>query len=249
MDCAFVFKPDGRSFTLPTLRIVFGRRQFLGCPAGLGEPRIFLLKFREAPVDGNGLRQGAPDGSVVESQKKEPALLIQRVTKPERAGLQFRPLRAARIRRHAEYEHAGTLQSFLDLRWDAVAGLDLPFLEPHPQPIRPQPLRDVADNVFVLGAVAEEHIEGELLAHVRQSVPPGFNRSDRQTAYSILNGSGGKARRAVRRFPRNSTTAPRGGRARRTRSHPDSCPAPRKGMPLALRDSAELWRRRTTEDL
>ena len=37
---------------------------------------------------------------------------------------------AGRVRRHAEHEHAGALRAFLDLLRNAVAGLDLPFVEP-----------------------------------------------------------------------------------------------------------------------
>ena len=41
------------------------------------------------------------------------------------------------------------------------ARLDLPFIEPRPQPVLPQPLRDGAHDRFVLRTVAEEDVVGE----------------------------------------------------------------------------------------
>src|SRR5450759_3002044 len=42
---------------------------------------------------------------------------------------------------------------------------DLPFIEPHAQPVRPQPLRQRAHDRFVLRAVAEEYVVWELVGH------------------------------------------------------------------------------------
>ena len=77
------------------------------------------------------------DGGGVELQGNEAALLDQKayqpcgagrenrqVAVPTRAGLQLRPVRAERIRRDAEHEHAGALQPFLNFRREAVAGAD-----------------------------------------------------------------------------------------------------------------------------
>jgi hypothetical protein len=58
--------------------------------------RPFLLAVRHALVDVKELRQGAFDGSVVQSQRNEAALLVQRVGKPKRARLHLRPVRAAK---------------------------------------------------------------------------------------------------------------------------------------------------------
>ena len=111
--------------------------------AGLLEPRTLhslfatSLELREkdalASFDGN-----------------EAALLVQRVAKSERPGLQLRPVGAERIRRHEEHQNAGEFQSFLDLRRDTVAYLDRPFIKPHFQPVLPQPLRGGAHVRLVL---------------------------------------------------------------------------------------------------
>ena len=61
---------------------------------------------------------------------------------------------------------------FLDLGslrlvpFDAVAGLEHPFIEPHLHPVRPQPLRQRAHHRLVLRAVAEENIVGEIVGHL-----------------------------------------------------------------------------------
>ena len=104
-------------------------------------------------------------GVVVEPQGKEAALLVQRVAKAEHAGLQLRPVRAERLRRHAEHQHARVLQSFLDLRRNAVAGLENPFIEPHFHPVLPQPLRQRTHHRLVLRAVAQEDVELEFVRH------------------------------------------------------------------------------------
>ena len=79
--------------------------------------------------------------------------------------LHSRPVRSERICRHAEHEHAGVLQLFLDFRRDVVAGADFPVIEPHAQSVRPQPLRDGAHDRLALRAVAEEHVVGEIVWH------------------------------------------------------------------------------------
>jgi|GEM_PF-3472617 len=60
-------------------------------------------------------------------------------------------------------------QPFLDLRRDAVAGLEHPFIEPHLHPVRPQPLRKRAHHRLVLRAVAEENVVGESVGYGRGS--------------------------------------------------------------------------------
>jgi len=50
---------------------------------------------------------------------------------------------------------------FLELRRDAVAGLEHPFIEPHLHPVLPQPLRQRPHHRLVLRAVAEEDIVKE----------------------------------------------------------------------------------------
>ena len=48
---------------------------------------------------------------------------------PASNGAQWEP---NALGRHAEDEHAGVLQPFFDLRRDAIAGIDLARIEPHP---------------------------------------------------------------------------------------------------------------------
>ena len=50
-------------------------------------------------------------------------------------------------------------QAILDLRWDAVARLYLPSIEPNPEAIVLQLLRDGTHHDTVLRAVAQEHVE------------------------------------------------------------------------------------------
>ena len=115
--------------------------------------------------DVNHVVQGAFDGGFVEPQRDEAAGLVLWVAEAERVAFESRPVGAERIGRHAEHEHAGAFQPVLDLRRDAVAGLDLPVVKPHPQPIAPQPLGDVANGVLVFGAVAQKNVELEILSH------------------------------------------------------------------------------------
>jgi hypothetical protein len=65
--------------------------------AGFEEILVLTIARFRPPIHGEKLGKGARDGSVVESQGDESALLIQRVAEPERAGLQPRPVRAERI--------------------------------------------------------------------------------------------------------------------------------------------------------
>ncbi len=58
------------------------------------------------------------------------------------------------------------LQPFLNLRRDAVAGLEHPFIKPHLQPVRPQPLRDGTNNRLVLGTVTQENVELKFIGHI-----------------------------------------------------------------------------------
>ena len=77
---------------------------------------------------------------------------------------------AKRIQRHAEHEHARVLQPFLDLRWDAVPGLEHPVIEPNLQPVVAQSLGNGAHDRPVLGAVADEDVERERIAHASSLV-------------------------------------------------------------------------------
>ena len=129
--------------------------------------RIILLAVRRLPVDVKELAKGAFDGCVVEAQRNKASLLVQRVAKAERAGLQLRPLRAERMCRHAEHQHTGAFQPFLDLRRDAVAGFDLPFIEPDLDAVLFQMLGQWADDLLVLGTVAQEDVVLEFVRHDR----------------------------------------------------------------------------------
>ena len=55
----------------------------------------------------------------------------------------------------------------LDLRRDTVAGLDLPLIKPHSHPVRLQPVRHLANGIFVLAAVAEEDVVFKLLTRAK----------------------------------------------------------------------------------
>ena len=66
------------------------------------------------------------------------------------------------------HERARLLQPFLDLRRDAVAGLEPPFVEPHLQPVLAQPLRQWAHHRLVLRAVAEENVVLKLLPQMSE---------------------------------------------------------------------------------
>ena len=133
--------------------------------AGLEELRILLLAVCGKPVDVKKLREGTFDGGVVESQGNEAAFLIERVAEEVCVSFQFRPVGAERVRRHAEHEHAGVLQPFLNLRRDTVAGLQFPLVEPHTQLVGPQALRDGAHDRLVLRAVAQEYVVLEIVGH------------------------------------------------------------------------------------
>lgn len=66
--------------------------------------------------------------------------------------LKLRPVRAERIGRHASALHAGAIQALLDLRRNAVAALDLLFVQPHAHAILLQSRGHVAHHrtVFAL---------------------------------------------------------------------------------------------------
>jgi hypothetical protein len=134
-------------------------------PTGFQELHVFPLTVLRLPIDVKKWRQVAFDGSRVEPQWNEAALLVERVAKPERAGLQLRPFGAEGIRRHADDEDAGVLQPLLDLRRDAVASGDFPVIEPNAQAVRPQPLGNRAHDRLVLRAVAEEDVVFEIVRH------------------------------------------------------------------------------------
>jgi len=57
------------------------------------------------------------------------------------------------------------VQPFLDLRGDAVAGLEHPFIEPQPESGLPKPLCQQAYDRFVLCAMAEENVVFERAIH------------------------------------------------------------------------------------
>ena len=143
-------------------------------PAGFEELSVFLLAVRTGPVDLREKLQTGRERALVEEQGNESALRAQRIAKPEGAGLERRPFRAERIRRHAQHKHAGMLQALLDfLRTESFCGprLDLPFSEPDPQTVRPQTLRDRADKLLVLLAVAQEYIVCKSVSHTSPWAP------------------------------------------------------------------------------
>jgi len=73
-------------------------------------------------------------------------------------------------------------------------GLSLPLVEPHPQPVLPQPLRDGAHDRLVFGTMVEEDVEGEPVVHERQS------RCQRLTSDQMVCRNGSAPRR--RQFSR-----------------------------------------------
>jgi hypothetical protein len=68
----------------------------------------------------------------------------------------------------ADMQSKGAFQPFIEVRRVVVAGLDLPFIEPHNQPVVRQPLRRGVHEYFVLRAIAEENI---LLENVQLTSP------------------------------------------------------------------------------
>jgi len=178
-------KPDCFFRNYLTYRLSLYSWQTNGWPYGIEKLCKFLLAALLSPINKKKLRQRVLDRGVIESQRDETAIVVQRVSKTKRTGLQFRPIRAECIRRHAENENPRVFQPILDLHRNAVAGLEHPLVEPHPQPIRPQPLCNFADDILIFGTVAQVHVKGVLLAQVGQGVPPGINKSGQQTAYSL----------------------------------------------------------------
>jgi hypothetical protein len=67
----------------------------------------------------------------------------------------------SRIHRVRRVQNWVTNYNGVDARRDVVAGLERPLIEPNPQPILPQPLRQRAHDGLVLRAVAEEGVVGE----------------------------------------------------------------------------------------
>ena len=72
-------------------------------PAAPQEESTILLIIFIPPVNIAELCQGALNRRVVKTQRDEPVVLVQRVAKPEGAGLQLRPVRAERMGRHTEH--------------------------------------------------------------------------------------------------------------------------------------------------
>lgn len=58
------------------------------------------------------------------------------------------------------------LNWFLDLRRDAVAGLDLLLVQPHAHAVPLQPRGHVAHDCLVLRAVAQENVKLKFIRHI-----------------------------------------------------------------------------------
>ena len=121
-----------------------------------------------APVDVTELCERSFCGCVVESEGNESSVVVEWVFEAEGVALQPRPVRRERLGGQAEHQHAGLLQSVLDLLRDAVARLDLPLNKPNPHAVRLQPVRSLADDVPVGLAVAEKDVVAKfrLVVHI-----------------------------------------------------------------------------------
>ena len=91
---------------------------------------MIIFPAPRPPVDIEELPQRAFDGRVIQAEGDEAAFLVHRVAEAEGAGFELRPVGAECVGGHAEDEYAGMFEPFFDLRWDAVAGLEYPFVEP-----------------------------------------------------------------------------------------------------------------------
>ena len=114
--------------TLLARSLLFRQRRLSRRAAGFKELRVFLLAVFREPIDVEELREGAFGGSLVEAQRDEAALFVERVAETERASLQMYPAEAEGVGRQAEGEGAGLFQPFLYLRGGIVAGVELPFV-------------------------------------------------------------------------------------------------------------------------
>ncbi|MFH1716070.1 MAG: hypothetical protein ABIF19_01855 [Planctomycetota bacterium] len=88
----FEVELDGLFCNLLARGLCFSNRWLRCRSASFEELCILLLAGLWEPVDVKELRQGAFDGGVVKSHRDKAAALIQRIAKPERTGLQLRPV-------------------------------------------------------------------------------------------------------------------------------------------------------------
>ena len=113
------------------------------------------------PIGIQKLRQRTLWLRVIQPHRNESPLPVKRVAEAKRLTLQRRPVRSEGVLGHAQHQYPRLLQGGFDLREDAVAELDLPFVEPDSHAIRTQPLGQFTDDGLVVGAVAQEYVVRE----------------------------------------------------------------------------------------
>ena len=120
-------------------------------------------------------------GIAGQQERDEAATGVGRIAKgqvapPTGAALQPHPVRSQRRQRQAEHppplpsfggtgQRARRLQPALDGQVNVVPRLDDPFIEPHPQPRRPQPFRQPSHPRLVRLVVAQENVVLKFRAH------------------------------------------------------------------------------------
>ena len=122
------------------------------------DERLELVIVALTPVDIPKLHKRPAHRGIVEPQRDEPALPVQRIAKATRLTLKRRPIRTQRMLRHAQHEHSAALQARLDPGWDRIPGLDLPIVQPDPQAAVAQSTRQRMYDGLVARAVAQKDI-------------------------------------------------------------------------------------------
>ena len=124
-----------------------------------------MFPSRFPPIDIHELCQSGLERGIVEAEGDEAAVFVEGVAEAEGVGFELGPVGAEGGGRHAEDEDAGVFQAVFDFGGDAVAGADLGFVEPDAEAVGGEAAGEVADDGFVLGAVAQEDIEFEVARH------------------------------------------------------------------------------------
>jgi len=79
----------------------------------------------------------------------------------EGLALDGRPIGPEGAGRHAKNKDSGLLEPLIDLARDAIAGPNLPLVEPDPEAAVPQPFGKAAHDGLVFGTVAEKRVESK----------------------------------------------------------------------------------------
>jgi hypothetical protein len=121
------------------------------CSEDLSRQSMWAYCFR--------VRRGSAEGD-------EAALLVGGVVEEDGLALEGDPVGGVGVGGHDEEERAGAFEGSVDFKPDHVAGFDLPFVEPDAEAVGFEAFGEVADSGLVFGAVADENVVLESLAHV-----------------------------------------------------------------------------------